>query len=59
MSKRAVVLAAEIDGDTEVLVMPQVHYEITDHFMAQAGVGVRFVPEEALPEAGARLIYTF
>lgn len=35
------------------------HYEITDHFMVQAGVGARFVPDDALPEAGARVIYTF
>jgi hypothetical protein len=52
--------ASELGGeDASLLLMPQVHHEITDHFMVQAGIGVRFVPDEALPEAGARVIHTF
>jgi hypothetical protein len=51
--------ASEIGGEADLLVMPQVHQEITDHFMVQAGVSVRFVPGEALPEAAVRVIYSF
>jgi len=58
MSGRASILAAALLVAASTCLV-QVHHEITDHFLVQAGVGVRFVPEDALPEAGARAIYTF
>lgn len=48
-----------IRGDIEVLVMPQVHYEVDRHWMIQAGVGARFTTEFTLPVAGFRLIREF
>lgn len=47
------------DGHTEVLVMPQLHYEIDRHWMIQVGVGARFTTGFVLPEAGFRLIREF
>ncbi len=46
-------------GNTEVLVMPQLHYEIGPYWMIQAGVGARFTTGFALPEVGFRLIREF
>lgn len=53
--------ASELSGDASLLAMPQLHFEITDHFMVQAGAGVRFTLEddESLPEATVRVIYSF
>ena len=51
--------AAALSGEASLLAMPQLHFEITDHFMVQAGVGVRFTDEESLPEAATRIIYSF
>jgi hypothetical protein len=48
-----------IDGNAEMLVMPQLHYEIDRHWMIQVGVGARFTTGLALPEAGFRLIREF
>ncbi len=48
-----------LGGNTEVLVMPQVHYEIGPYWMIQAGVGARFTTGFTLPEAGFRLIREF
>lgn len=48
-----------LGGNTEVLVMPQLHYELSRYWMIQAGVGARFTSAFALPEAGFRLIREF
>ncbi len=48
-----------ITGNTEALVMPQLHYEVDRHWMIQAGVGARATTDVVLPEAGFRLIREF
>jgi len=52
-------LSQALNGNTEVLVMPQLHYEIDRHWMIQLGVGARFTTGVTLPEAGFRLIREF
>jgi hypothetical protein len=51
--------ARKLNGTGAVLLMPQVHWEITDQFMIQSGVGVGFLTEEAIPTAGLRVIYSW
>lgn len=51
--------ATFVDGAGSLLVMPQLHWEVTDHVMMQLGCGAEFVDEESLPIAGLRAIYTF
>jgi hypothetical protein len=46
-------------GNTKLLVMPQLHYELSRYWMIQAGVGARFTSALVLPEAGFRLIREF
>ena len=46
-------------GNTEVLFMPQLHYEVDRHWMIQAGVGARFTTGFTLPQVGFRLIREF
>jgi hypothetical protein len=46
-------------GNTEVLFMPQLHYEVDRHWMIQAGVGARFTTGLTLPQIGFRLIREF
>jgi len=48
-----------IRGDIEVLVMPQLHYEVDRHWMVQAGVGARVTTKFTLPVAGFRIIREF
>lgn len=48
-----------IDGQAALLVMPQIHYEVSKYWMIQAGVGARFTQDFALPEGGFRLIREF
>lgn len=48
-----------IGGDTGVLFMPQVHYEIDRYWMIQGGVGARFTTGLTLPVAGFRVIREF
>lgn len=48
-----------LGGNTEVLVMPQLHYEIDRYWMIQVGVGARFTTDFTLPEVGFRLIREF
>jgi hypothetical protein len=48
-----------IDGEAALLVMPQLHYEVSKYWMIQAGAGVRFTQDFALPEIGFRLIREF
>jgi hypothetical protein len=51
--------AANMSGAASLFVIPQVHYEVTNNFMVQAGVGVRFSEVYTLPEAAFRVIRTF
>lgn len=51
--------ASTMNGESSLLVMPQIQCEITDHIMLQTGFGVRFLAEETVPLAGLRGIYTF
>lgn len=52
-------LGSDLEGSTHVLLMPQVHYEMSFHWMIQAGAGARFVDGDGQPELAARAIYTF
>lgn len=52
-------LSQVVGGDTSVLIMPQLHYEVGPHWMFQAGAGVRVTTHLALPEIGLRLIREF
>ena len=52
-------LGQTVGGNTEFLLMPQLHYEIDRHWMIQAGVGARFTTGFTLPEAGFRIIREF
>jgi hypothetical protein len=51
--------ASSLSGAATLLVMPQVHWEITDHWMIQGGVGVNFTKDYSLPEAAVRVIRSF
>ncbi len=48
-----------IDGHTSLLVMPQVHYEVSKHWMIQGGAGTQITKGLTLPEIGFRLIREF
>ncbi len=48
-----------IGGNTGVLFMPQLHYELDRYWMIQGGVGARFTTGLTLPVAGFRLIREF
>lgn len=48
-----------VAGDTELLIMPQLHYEIDRYWMIQGGVGGRFTTGHTLPVAGLRIIREF
>ncbi len=52
-------LATDLDGDTHLLVMPQLHWAMSHHWELQAGVGVEFEPDDELPVAAARIIWEF
>lgn len=51
--------AQAMTGAAAWMLMPQLHWEITDHFMIQAGAGARFTEEETIPEAAFRIIRTW
>ena len=51
--------AADFKGDYDILLMPQVHHEISGRWMIQGGVGARFIPEASRSELGGRVVYTF
>jgi hypothetical protein len=51
--------AQQLGGPFELLVMPQMHWEMTDHWMLQAGVGMQFTERFSLPLAGMRLIWSY
>lgn len=46
-------------GQFSLLLMPQVHWEVTDHIMVQAGVGARVDNGQSNAEAAMRLIRSF
>ena len=46
------------DGYWELLVMPQLHHELTEHVELQWGVGVKFTSDENDVAAALRLIYS-
>lgn len=48
-----------IGGDANVLLMPQVHYEVGKHWMLQAGGGAQVTSAFILPQLGFRLIREF
>ena len=48
----------DLDGEWDVLVMPQLHYELTDHVEIQTGIGVELTRSHADPSAALRLIYS-
>ncbi|MBK5280936.1 MAG: hypothetical protein JJE16_02485, partial [Nitrospiraceae bacterium] len=52
-------LGQVVEGNTEFLVMPQLHYEIDRYWMIQGGVGARFTTGLTLPVAGFRIIREF
>jgi len=52
-------LGQTLGGNTEMLFMPQLHYEVDRYVMIQAGIGARFASGVSLPEAGFRLIREF
>ncbi|OQW30052.1 MAG: hypothetical protein A4E19_10860 [Nitrospira sp. SG-bin1] len=52
-------LGQVIDGHASLLVMPQLHYEVSRRWMIQGGVGVRWTKDLTLPEIGFRLIREF
>jgi hypothetical protein len=48
-----------IGGNTGVLFMPQLHYELDRYWMIQGGVGARVTAGLTLPVAGFRIIREF
>ncbi len=48
-----------VGGHAALLVMPQVHYEVSKYWMVQAGVGVRLTRDFTLPAVGFRIIREF
>jgi hypothetical protein len=48
-----------VGGNTGILFMPQLHYELSRYWMIQGGVGARFTTGFTLPEAGFRIIREF
>lgn len=46
-------------GEATLLLMPQVHWELTDHLMLQSGFGVGFTVPEVIPAFSLRLIYSW
>ena len=51
-------VASELDGDSHVLFLPQVHYEINDRFEIQGGIGAEFASQESNLTAAFRFIYS-
>lgn len=51
--------AQSFDGAATFLLTPQLHWEITDHFQVQSGVGVGLSRGDVRPQAVLRVIYSF
>ena len=52
-------LGQVIDGHASLLIMPQLHYEVSKRWMIQGGIGTRITKDLTLPEIGFRLIREF
>lgn len=52
-------MAVNMNGQASLLLMPQLHWEVSDYFMIQAGVGGRFTGQYSLGEAAFRVIRSF
>jgi hypothetical protein len=52
-------LAESVGGKTNFLLMPQLQWEVTDHFMLQGGIGARITDENPLAEPSVRVIRSF
>lgn len=52
-------LSQSLSGTSTLFLMPQIHYEITNHLMIQTGAGLHFTNNSTIPEAAGRLIYSF
>ncbi len=52
-------LAVAMSGNSSLMVMPQLHWEITDYFMIQAGAGGEFTGEGSMGQAAFRVIRSF
>ena len=50
-------IATELSGDSRVLLMPQLQYDVGDHFEIQGGLGVEFLPDESDLIAAFRFIW--
>jgi hypothetical protein len=48
--------AVAMGGDSSLLLMPQLHWEVHDNAMLQSGAGVRFADGVTVPEIGVRAI---
>lgn len=48
-----------LSGAADLLLMPQVHWEITDYWMLQYGAGLNFSQDRTLPEVALRLIRSY
>lgn len=51
--------AVSRDGSLDTLVMPQIHLELSDHFLVQTGVGCQFTDQKAQPLVGIRAVLSF
>lgn len=51
--------ACSNDGNAALLLTPQVHCELTDHFIIQTGVAVGFEPDGVSPFWVLRTVYSF
>jgi hypothetical protein len=51
--------AQTFTGRSALLLMPQVHWEITDFVMFQGGIGARLTSDGTVPEAALRLVRSF
>lgn len=51
--------AIDLNGVSEFRLMPQIHRELRDHVMLQAGSGCLFTRQATVPEAAFRIICSF
>jgi hypothetical protein len=52
-------LSESLGGKTNFLLMPPVHWEMTDHTRFQGGIGARITDQNMLTEASVRLVHSF
>jgi hypothetical protein len=48
-----------VGGNPSLLIMPQLHYEMSKHWMIQAGGGAQFTSAFIVPQLGFRLVREF